>query len=61
MTLLFIYVCGSVGHVCTGVFRSHKRALEPSELECQMVVSHLMWVLGTKQWFSTRTVHALKH
>lgn len=32
ITMFFIYVCGSVGHVCTGVFKSQKRVLEPSEL-----------------------------
>lgn len=38
--------------VCTGVsagtHRGQKGALDPLELELQVVRSHLMWVLGTK-------------
>lgn len=40
--------------VCTGVsagtLRGQKRALDPLELELQVVRSHPTWVLGTKLW-----------
>lgn len=31
----------------------------PMEMGLQVVVSHLMWVLGAKLWSSAKAVHAL--
>ena len=40
----FVNVC----HMSADTCRGQKRASEPLELELQMVVSFLMWVLGTE-------------
>lgn len=38
----------SVGHVRGSVCRSQKMGSDPMELELQKVISHLLWMLGTK-------------
>lgn len=40
---LYIYAVDSVG-----ARRGQKRALDAQELELQIAVNHLIWVLGTK-------------
>lgn len=35
-------------HICAGVQRGQKRALEPLKLELQGVVNYLLWVLETE-------------
>lgn len=39
---LFLYV-SVCEHVCAGVGRGQKKVLDPSELELQVVWSHLLW------------------
>lgn len=46
-------------HATTGASGGQKRVLDPLELKLQGVVSHLMWVLGTKLKFSASSVCAL--
>jgi hypothetical protein len=38
-----------------------QKVIDPRELEVQMVVSHLMWVLTTKLGSSGRAVNALNN
>lgn len=37
-----------------------QKSLDPLELDLHVVVSHLMWVLGTKLGSSARAVSALR-
>lgn len=37
--------------VCAGVCRGWRRTLDALELESQVAVSHLMWVLGLNSGF----------
>jgi hypothetical protein len=39
--------------------RGQKRVLGPLEQDCQVVVSCLMWVLGTELWSSVRATSSL--
>ena len=44
---MYIRVCLCyVNGMCEGTYGGQKRALEPLELELQVVVSYLTWVLG---------------
>ena len=45
--------------VCVGAHGDQKRVLDPLELEFQVVVSCLMWVLGTKPRSSARAANTL--
>lgn len=53
-----VYVQGS-----KGACRGQKRALDPLELELQVTVGCLMWVLGTELcfFFFARAASALNH
>ena len=57
-----VCMCACV-HVYIGAdtHRALKRAPDSLELELQVVVSHLMWVLGMESRSSARATHALKH
>lgn len=52
-------MCASVWyvHLSTGAFDS-QRPWIPLALEIQVVLSHLIWVLGLELGFSERAVHA---
>lgn len=50
-----VYICECSAH------GEQKRTFDPVELELQVVVSHPMWVLGTRLGSSSRAVCALKH
>lgn len=43
------------------VLGSRKRVLGPTELELQVIVSYLLWVLETELWASVRAAHVLNH
>lgn len=45
---LYLYVCEFI-HVCRGTHRCQKSMPGPSELELQVIVNLLIWVLGTVQ------------
>lgn len=51
-------MCDAVG-VGDVVLRGLKRDSEPLELELWAVMSHLIWVPGTKRWFSARAANTL--
>jgi hypothetical protein len=59
---VFISVCtmhtlgGGVFHMCASDCRSQKKVSEFLELELKAVVSHLLWVVGTKHRSSARTL-----
>ena len=42
-----VFLCEFVYHMCAGALGGQKRASELLEVELIMVVSCLMWVLGT--------------
>lgn len=44
-----------------GAPRSQRFMLGPQELESQITVSYLVWVLGTKLLFSEKVVSALDY
>ena len=46
-------------HMYVVVYGGQKKVLESLELELQVIVSHLMWVLGTKFQSSGRGVSTL--
>lgn len=52
MCVHVLYICLSehmyVYQLCIGAQGSQKRVSDPPELELHMVVSHLMWVVGTE-------------
>lgn len=48
-------LCGYV-QMSVGTYRMQNRTLNSLKLELQRVVSHMMWVLGTKLVSFTRTV-----
>ena len=50
-------MCVSFVDLCSG-HRSQKKISEPLELELQVVVSHPVWVLGTKLGSSARATNA---
>lgn len=55
-------MCLSVSHMCEGYFGGQKRVLDFLELEVhskQMVMSHLMCLLGTRVGFFGRAGTAL--
>lgn len=55
----FYYLCVSMYmYMCTPVPTEAKRGY-PLELELQAVLSHTIWVQGTKLWFSGREASAL--
>lgn len=56
LNCMFVYVC-VFECVCLCVHRAQKRVWDLSELELQMVMSHLIRVLGTKLWSFARPVH----
>lgn len=43
-------------HVWTRTCRVQKRASDPVELELQVVMSYLIWVLGMELWCSARAI-----
>jgi hypothetical protein len=43
-------------HLCVATSEVQKRSSDPLEIELQVVVSHLTWVLGTELRSSGRTV-----
>jgi hypothetical protein len=56
-----VYVHADVDHVC-GLPQGLEEAYGSSqELELQEIVSHVMWVLGTKLGFSGRAARTLNH
>ena len=60
--LLCVHTCACLPvyaqQMCTAL-GGQKRVLDILELQLQVVVSHLMWVLETKLRSSTRTINAL--
>lgn len=50
----------NVQHMLAHAFRDQKRALDALELEFQVVVSHLIWMLGT-QAKDPRALELLSH
>lgn len=62
LTFLFIYVFSHTRmHVCTRVWYPTEAGVGFSGDGVQVVVSHLIWVLGPKLWPFTRTANILKH
>lgn len=55
---MYVSVCRNM-HVSADIHKGQKRALYPLGLELQLVLSHLMWVLGTKSRSSVRAVSAV--
>lgn len=55
---VFSYVCLLQGYVWECL---ELEKLNPQGLELEVVVSHLMWVPGTKLWPSRRALQALNH
>lgn len=53
--LCIVYTVGA------GVSGGQKMVLGPLELELPTTLSSLMWVLGTKLWFSARAANAVNH
>lgn len=54
LKFIFIYICvfvWNVYYVCVAAHGDQKKALDHLELELQMALSHLMWVLGTQFLF----------
>jgi hypothetical protein len=51
-----MYLCGVCVCMCACIGGDQKRALNPLALEFQVVVSHLMWILGTELRSSARTM-----
>ena len=49
--IIYVYMC----HVHLGACQGQKMELEPWELELQVLVSCLIWVLGTEFSFYGRT------
>lgn len=45
---LFLLACICVWHVYIGVHRSQRRVLEPPEMDLQVVVNPLTWMLETE-------------
>jgi hypothetical protein len=55
---VYMYVCGWVYvHVSVGAQGAQQRASHSLELELQVVVCHLVWILGSKLVSSTRAIH----
>lgn len=50
---MYVYVSRNAA-MSTSTCGSQERALDCLELELQMVISSLAWVLGTKLWSSVR-------
>lgn len=46
-------------HMIAAVSRGQERALNPLVIELQVVVSFLLWVLGTYIYSSVKAIHAL--
>ena len=44
-----------------GIHESLKKVLEPVELEMQVILSPMLWVLGTELESPARAANALKH
>jgi hypothetical protein len=64
--ITFMYMCGLhawvyMHHMCVEAHRDQKMALDSLELESQMVVSHLMWVLWIEPGSSARAANAPNH
>lgn len=59
-----MFICVSVWiyvhHMPVGT-QGGQRLLGSLELELQVFVNHLIWILGTKPGFSARAVNVLKH
>lgn len=59
-----MYICASVWiyvhHMPVGA-QGGQRVLGSLELELQVFVNHLIWILGTKPGFSATAVNVLKH
>ena len=51
---VYVYLCLCVGyvHMSAGTCGDQKRASGHLELELQVVLSHLTWVLGNELWCS---------
>lgn len=60
LRVLCVHMCAHacVLYVCRGLQRP-EGVLNPLELELQVVMSHVMWVLRTKPWSSARRARAL--
>jgi hypothetical protein len=59
---MYVCVCVCVCVCVLCVCSCSKRPDRVSDLlELDLVVSHQMWELGTKCWYSTRRASALKH
>lgn len=63
LTFLFIYMrVHTIICICAYVCGNSQRlVLGPLEMELQVVVRHLIWVLGPKLWPSSRAANILKH
>ena len=48
-------------HMCMGASRGQKKLSDPLNLELQVIIGYLMWVLGIELWFSGRVVSVLSH
>lgn len=58
---IYVRVCACVNRCVPCTCRSQKRVLDSLELESQMAVSCLVWMLGTKLRSSVGAVHALNY
>lgn len=47
--------------MCACEVPTEARSVDSLELESQVVMGYLMWVLETEEGFSTRTVNAFNH
>lgn len=65
MMIIIIIIINScfyvMGAMCTGTHRDQQRVLGTLELEIQVVVSHVTWVLGTEAGSSGRVVSMFNH
>lgn len=58
---MWVYVCVWVcGYICMDMHRGPERMSDPSELELQATVSHLMWIWGFELQSSTRAMRVLQ-
>ena len=48
------FICMCVCYMCASAQGGQKRVLDPLDLDLQVAVGSLLWVLGTGVQFSTR-------
>lgn len=57
--VLFLYMCAYMSVMCVQVTQNQKGELDRWDLELQVVVRDLTWMLGTKPSHSARAARAL--